>query len=302
MLFYRYAMDTADTNYRRSLVPISRDELNSSQFFSYRFYTSPNDITSSYRVVSLGYERRNVGHTHGPKVTERFILRYVTSGCVYYNGRPVKAGQFFFSFPNDVCMIECRDSTAELYYIGIIGNGTQELIEETEFDKIPNRIASCEFIDKIPKIFNDPLFTPHNNKDVDYYLLSVFMYLVSLHRPNNMTESSNSHDTRYLYYQKALNYINEYLFEGISASDIADFLHLSPSYLRSIFSQYNKYSLREYLIRSRVKKAADELTMSGVSVKEAANSVGYEDCAQFSKMFKKYLGMTPQEYKAKHKK
>ncbi|MGM9682851.1 MAG: helix-turn-helix domain-containing protein [Eubacteriales bacterium] len=293
MSFYRYALETPDY-YTRSLTPIT-EELKNFTYYSYRFYTSLNDNNNACRVISLGYEKSWPMKVWGPRQVNRFNVRYVTRGKAFFNGQPVSEGQFFFSTAHDTYAIECTDEPFEFYYIGISGNGTEDIIKSAGFHSIP-KIGECPFINEIPGIFYEPLFISHVNKDVDLYLLSRFLYLMSLHKPYNSIVSNIS-DTAQVYYQQALNYIQEYLCEGITPKDIAEFLHISPSYLRSIFGKNCEYSLREYLIRKRVEYAADQLRFKRCSVKEAANAVGYEDCSQFCKMFKKYIGMPPQTYK-----
>ena len=57
-------------------------------------------------------------------------------------------------------------------------------------------------------------------------------------------------------------------------------------------------SFSEYLVRFRMNKAASLLREeSMLSISEIADSVGYTDYAQFSKIFKKYKGASPRTYR-----
>ena len=58
-----------------------------------------------------------------------------------------------------------------------------------------------------------------------------------------------------------------------------------------------------YLIKLRLEKAREQLeSQTEDSVKTISNSVGYEDVYYFSKLFKKYYGMSPLNYKSNYRK
>lgn len=75
-------------------------------------------------------------------------------------------------------------------------------------------------------------------------------------------------------------------------------MYLSPVYISKIFKEETGESPINYLIKIRLEKARDILlTSEGGSIKSIANSVGYEDVYHFSKLFKKYYGISPLYYK-----
>ena len=92
-------------------------------------------------------------------------------------------------------------------------------------------------------------------------------------------------------------YIEEHYIDEVQLSDLALVAHVSPSYLSTRFKKEVGVSFSEYLVRFRINKAKDLLKKGNISCKEAAESVGYKDYAQFSKMFKKYIGITPTDYR-----
>ena len=126
--------------------------------------------------------------------------------------------------------------------------------------------------------------------------MSVFLRLMALHKNHNFKKPNTPNEDAFFYYKQALIFIEEYLLDGITPKDVAEYLHLSPSYVRALFAKYCKYSLRELLIRKRVECAANHLSFNRFSVAQAANLIGYEDYTQFSKIFKKYTGVTFTEY------
>ncbi|MBE5967061.1 MAG: AraC family transcriptional regulator [Lachnospiraceae bacterium] len=95
------------------------------------------------------------------------------------------------------------------------------------------------------------------------------------------------------YVQFVKEYIEEHYAEEIQLRDLALFAHISGSYLSTKFKNEVGCSFSEYLIRFRMNKAEDLLKGKQYSCKEVAEKVGYKDYAQFSKMFKKYIGVSP---------
>lgn len=91
-------------------------------------------------------------------------------------------------------------------------------------------------------------------------------------------------------------YVEEHYLDDVQLGDLALVAHVSPSYLSTRFKKEVGISFSEYLVQFRINKAKELLRKENVSCKEAAQSVGYRDYAQFSKMFKKYTGMTPTFY------
>ena len=301
MAYYRYSASYPDKDGNeltvRSMVPFS-PETEKNLYYCHRYYTSEKDDSPYYYVVSLGHQKGWPGRFHGPRTVDRFIIHYVVGGKGEFQGEPVEAGQFFFTHPYETHTIRDDDQDPmEYYYIGIAGPGTEELMRRTGFFSIP-KIHRFQFADQLPSVFHNALYQTHPKNDTELYLLSTFYYLLSLHQQEN-AKSASEHNRMdaFLYYKEALIFIQNYLLEGITAKDVAQHLHISPSYLRVIFSRYCKYSLRELMIRKRMECAASRLTFENVSVMQAAALVGYSDYTLFSKIFKKYTGMSPLAYK-----
>ncbi|WP_227793413.1 phosphoenolpyruvate hydrolase family protein [Paenibacillus guangzhouensis] len=91
----------------------------------------------------------------------------------------------------------------------------------------------------------------------------------------------------------AQNYMNE-----ISFIDLARVAHVSRSYLSSLFTKSVGCSFQTYIVQYRMDKAAEILDRENILLSELAPLVGYQDYAQFSKMFKKYKGCTPKQYRS----
>lgn len=97
---------------------------------------------------------------------------------------------------------------------------------------------------------------------------------------------------------RIINYLNENYEHKISLEQIAHNIYLSPVYISKIFKEETGESPINYLIKIRLEKAKDILLNSDSgSIKSIANQVGYDDVYHFSKLFKKYYGVSPLYYK-----
>ena len=98
-------------------------------------------------------------------------------------------------------------------------------------------------------------------------------------------------------------YIEDHYRDEVKLSDIALVAHMSPSYLGGRFKKETGMSFTDYLLQFRMGKAKGLLKNNrDLSCKEVALLVGYEDYAQFSKMFHKHEGISPKEFQKSNKK
>jgi len=88
-------------------------------------------------------------------------------------------------------------------------------------------------------------------------------------------------------------YIEHNYFKDISLSDLSSKFFMSREYISRTFKNEFDLTLSEYILTLRMKKALDLIKSDNLKIKEVASLVGYEDVKYFSKVFKKYYGLTP---------
>lgn len=79
--------------------------------------------------------------------------------------------------------------------------------------------------------------------------------------------------------------------------DIADYLHVSPGHFSRLFKRATRCTATEYLIKYRLRIAKELLAETDFSLGEAAQTAGFCSQSYFSKMFRRFEGMTPFEYR-----
>lgn len=101
--------------------------------------------------------------------------------------------------------------------------------------------------------------------------------------------------------QRAAACINTEFREKISLEMLADRFSVSVNYLGSLFKKNMGTSFNEYLNNVRLRYSCSLLQSSELSVKEVAFASGYNSAEYFLYIFKKKMGITPREYKARHR-
>ena len=97
--------------------------------------------------------------------------------------------------------------------------------------------------------------------------------------------------------KKILDYINKNYNKKISLELLSKEFYVSVSYLCVIIKKITGKTFVDYLTGIRMEKAKEMLRDSDFSIIKVAEQVGYVDYFYFSKLFKKYEGITPYQYK-----
>ena len=95
---------------------------------------------------------------------------------------------------------------------------------------------------------------------------------------------------------RIVRHLEDHPEEDIGHEAIAAKYRLHPGYLSRLFKQEMGETLSEYLLRTKVERAAQLLKEDRYKIGEIAGMVGYSTSSYFSVMFKKYTGCSPREY------
>ncbi len=96
----------------------------------------------------------------------------------------------------------------------------------------------------------------------------------------------------------ARKFMEEHCGEPLRLADIAAAAGISPFYFCRTFNAAAGMPPLRYLQKYRIEQAARLLQTPGASIGQAAESAGFADRLYFSKVFRKWTGMTPSEYRA----
>ena len=97
--------------------------------------------------------------------------------------------------------------------------------------------------------------------------------------------------------KKSMVYISQHFNESLTLEDVATHVHLHPSYFSTMFKQSTGSSFKEYLNMVRIEEGKRLLSNTDYSIIDIAIAIGFEDQSYFSKVFKKYTGRTPKQFR-----
>lgn len=102
------------------------------------------------------------------------------------------------------------------------------------------------------------------------------------------------------YSEKIVNTIIEYLDGNLreaSLESAAAQVMLSPSYVSRLFKKTTSYKFSDYLLKLRMEKALEMMNDVTLKQYEIAYRLGYDNPKTYSRVFKSYYGITPNEYR-----
>lgn len=93
------------------------------------------------------------------------------------------------------------------------------------------------------------------------------------------------------------NYVNQNYADNISLRDAANIACLEEKYFSSFFREKTGICFSHWLAQLRVNKAKEIMLTNNISITETAFFAGFRDLRTFQRAFKKYAGITPQNFK-----
>ncbi|MBR2739003.1 MAG: helix-turn-helix domain-containing protein [Lachnospiraceae bacterium] len=97
------------------------------------------------------------------------------------------------------------------------------------------------------------------------------------------------------------NYVHHHLSEPVSVDRMAEEFFMSRPYLSSRFRQETGMTLTDYILSEKTEEARSLLRYSERPISAISAYLGFSSHGHFSRVFKKYAGMTPNEYREKYR-
>ena len=103
-------------------------------------------------------------------------------------------------------------------------------------------------------------------------------------------------DTRDMIHETVL-YMQSELHKVLTVEDMAKKSSLSVSHFSSLFRKATGMSPLDYFIHLKLQKACLLLYSTEIKVKKVAGAIGYDDPYYFSRLFKKHMKLSPEQYR-----
>lgn len=268
-----------------------------------RIITSPID-SSKLKLQSLIIT--NVGHLPGrisfrnQATFSKWAFIYLSGGSGSYqaNNGPVQrveSGTLLFLRPGVIYNYgPDQDGFWDEYYFTFEGTRIREWLDSWLTNVDEAKIVGHEDAtqhNRIERIFM--LMESGLPDNIDRAALLVetllFEFMLKAHTTAQTTKTQQVIDI--------MDDLGDSLFQPFDAKSIAKRHHISISTLRRVVSEYTGYPLNAYINRLKIAEAKNILLNTEDSVKEVADSLGFKDVFYFSRLFKKYVGVSPLIYR-----
>ncbi len=103
-------------------------------------------------------------------------------------------------------------------------------------------------------------------------------------------------------FEKIQQAINQRISEKIYTLELAGLIGLSEGYFYEAFKDTTGETPRQYILSTKIEWAKRLLLESEQSVIQVGMAIGFDNPANFSRMFKKFTGLSPSDFKKRYKK
>ncbi|MGH8446903.1 MAG: helix-turn-helix domain-containing protein [Solimonas sp.] len=185
-------------------------------------------------------------------------------------------------------MLEINPSVLEELSQGkvVYPNGGELLIAEDE--TVRHSVLALQHSLAIPTP-DDGLFAGHIARAVAWHYLRRYC--------STRLVAPDHHKLSPQELQRALELIDARLADKLALDELAQLLDLSVATFCRRFKRTVGLPPYQYVLRTRIERAKSRLAKRECSVSEVAQSLGFYDQSQFSNAFRRFVGLSPREYR-----
>ena len=273
---------------------------------------NPNieDLSVPLRINNCGYYRVHttpVIETPHPEGRKDYQLLYIAAGrgYFYFKGSKeptiVTKGNMILFRPGEpqVYYYYAVDKT-EVYWVHFTGWKVEEYLERYELPKQENVFYTGVSPD-YPWIYNQiiqEMQLPRVNCDdmISLYMHHIFITINRYIKEGRETKNDIINDI-----ERAAHYFKDNYNKQISIEQYAEEHLMSVNWFIHSFKSVMKMSPMQYIISLRIAMAKGYLENSTKNISEISNEIGYANALYFSRLFRKYVGMTPTQYRKRNR-
>jgi len=274
-------------------------------FYMHNF---PSESFVDLTMYQFGQRECHPNHD-APLVKHRhYLFHYVFSGKgvleIEHDGVmlpfTVEQGQGFLIFPGHFNRYKADEENPWHYaWVEFDGLKARDLVKRTGLKANAPIYTSSDMnetsrmVNALSNIINRPTGDPIELMSFFYMFMNCFIYS-SESRSQNQNSIGRMQD---FYVQEAINYIQQNYYNDISIKDIASHCNIHRSYLSRIFKVGLDITPQLFLIRHRIEVACELLRTTKHSVGEISRMVGYPNQLNFSRTFRREMGVSPQQWR-----
>lgn len=111
-------------------------------------------------------------------------------------------------------------------------------------------------------------------------------------QPNGLVEKNTEE-----FIQNIMQYLDTHFIEPLQLQELGMRFHISPFYLAHIFKAETGISMMKYVMCRKIGESQNLLMNTQIPIGVISEKLRFSDHCHFSTTFKKYIGITPTQYR-----
>ncbi len=275
------------------------------------FSIFPNERFVDLSLYQYGWEQCEPLHSYGPYAGNHYLFHYVISGAgtltaADFNGETreysIKSGNGFMIFPKQLSSYYADEQHPwEYVWVEFDGLKVKEALEVAGIT-VNSPVYRSHTRELSNELKNELLHIAQHPDQSPFHLIGhLYLFLDYLMRSSSNRHLTQTGKLQDFYVREALSFIEQNFQNDISVEDIAASCNLNRSYFGKIFRDAVGKTPQEFLISYRMSKAAELLKLTGLSIGNISNAVGYPSQLHFSRAFKNVYGIPPRKWRNENK-
>ena len=264
-------------------------------------------ITRQIYITDIGYYPKAHQHyVERPGGINQHIIIYCVegSGWVTINKTKMDISPSHFivipaNTPHKYGAVEADPWTIYwVHFKGDIATYVVDLITEDSQNYLPY----LSYNENRIKLFEEICFNLEKGYSADnlrYVNMIFYHFLSSLLYEEKYNEAEKHRDKDPI--SLTIDMMQENLHANLTLNDFAKFSHLSVSHFSSMFRVRTGFSPVEYFNHLKIQHSCQALAFTGKPIKEIADDLGFSDQYYFSRIFSRFMGIPPSEYRSRNK-
>lgn len=186
----------------------------------------------------------------------------------------------------------------EHIFITFLGDESQDLLKRGKILK--KRCIQVQNPNEILTLFNSVLRLGTEKPEFSQEISCAYLRILLLRQASCLTPHSTPFPVSRDTYENCKRYIDSNFSSIKSPGQVAQDCSIDVRYLSVLFKRYSHISPSRYLMQLKLNKATYMLLSTNLTIKEISLTIGFEDPYHFSRNFKKFSGLSPNDFRKNH--
>ena len=249
-------------------------------------------------LISFNYNSFNNVHA-APHINYPAEFLIVFNGCVNVkisnNSYDVKDNEVILIkslYPHEFKTTSKTSSGIIIEFAPLLHEDFFSLVKDSKFEREITKL-SFSHINYIREFLaKRDLRNSDNSDDIKTILRSITSEILL---NNRLITQKQPND--FLAIKNAIEYVTDHFNEDIHLPDLAKKLGINQNYASQIFPKYIGITFSEFLNKIRINHAAKLLKTTTYSIANIAFACGYNSLCTFNRIYKKYMNVTPSQFR-----